>query len=375
MFDSLTSAYGPATEVPGLLTALRSDDPGRRGFARSELEHMLAQHGAKFEASVAAVPFLVDILGGEGHGRHEAYELLALISDNDQPPRHRTRRSGPALGELTRSRFEWRLSRAPDDPADRYPWHFDPPSSGAHGWERRAYEAVGAGLSAYVRLLHDPDPRLRIGAAHLVAAHPSPAAVPALTAQLAAETSPMAAASLCVAAGQCGETGDAALLDVLGRWRETAHPLAHLSALTGIAQLTDSPDVHLLTELAERVVEPDDPADDWPFFGEPARGAYWALETLCPADNPLLAEILLEQLRNHRPERVYYSMVELLLGTLFPGGPLPDTASFGELGEQQQEFIRLALRFRLLDEDPMPSAFAGCNLPTEAVSLEFWAAF
>ncbi len=370
VFDSLTCASGSATEVPALLAALRSPDAARRGSARVELEHMLARHGAKYDASVAAVPYLVEILGdGSAHGRAEAYELLALIADNDELPRPRSRAAGPTLGELTRQRFAWRLTRAPADPADRYPWQFDRRSAGAHGWERRAYEAVGAGLETYVRLLADPDPRLRTGAAHLVALHPSPAAVPALAAQLIVETSPMVAASLCVAAGQCA---DPALLPALAGWRESPHRLAHLAALIGIGQLTDAPDVHLLTELAECLVEPDDPTDDWPFHGDPGTGACWALETLCPADNPLLAEILLEQVRNHRPERTYYNLAELLLGTLFPAGPLPDGAPFSGLDAQQREFVQLALKFRLLEEDPMPSAFAGCNLPTEEVSLAFW---
>lgn len=370
MFDSLTCAYGPATEVPGLLAALSSADRDRRAFARAELGHMLVHHGAKFEASVAAVPYLVEILTAPaGAGRTEAYELLALISDNGQLPRHRTRASGATLGELTRDRFRWRLARRPAS------WQFDTPEEWeGSGWEVRAYEAVGAALTAYVSLLGDPDPRLRIAAAHLVAAHPSPAAVPALTAQLAAETSPRAAASLCVAAGQCGEPGDEALITALTRWRDHPDGLTHLSALMGLAQLLDSPDEPLLTTLAACTVRTDEePAGDWPFHGDTATGATWALESLSPVDNPALTGILLDLVRNHHAKGYYYNAVELLLGMLFPAGPLPDDARYADLTDPQRELVRLTISHALLDEDPMPSAFAGANLPAEEVSLAFWA--
>ncbi|GAA2479990.1 HEAT repeat domain-containing protein [Winogradskya humida] len=375
MFDSLMCAYGPATEVPELLTALGSADVARRGFARSELGHMLAHQGSKYDASAAAVPFLIEILSGTGAGRHEAYELLALISDNDELPRHRTRAAGPSLVELTRRRFEWRLSRRPADPAERYPWQFGEivaPETDERRWQLRAYEAVGAGLTAYVEILDDPDPRLRIGAAHLIAAHPAPGAVPALIARLTTETSPMVAASLCVAAGQCGETGDPALLSALTLWRDAPHRLAHLAALMAIAQLTDAPDDALLTELAICLIEPDDPIEDWPFHDRPSAGACWSLETLAPADNPALPGILLDQLRHHRAEGFYYNVVELLIGTLFADGPLSDDARFAALTPEQQELVELAVRHHLLAEDPMPSAFAGINLPHEEVALAVW---
>ncbi|MFI5934400.1 HEAT repeat domain-containing protein [Actinoplanes sp. NPDC051494] len=377
MFDSLTCAYGPATDVPEMLAALRSPDDERRAFGRSELGHMLAHQGAKYEASVAAVPFLIEIMTDPGSaGRHEAYELLALISDNDRFPLQRTRASGPALWQLTRRRFEWRLSRRPADPAEHYSWHtgeLDPPATADHSWQVRAYTAVGAGLTAYVTLLDDPDPRLRAAAAHLISAHPSPAAVPALLAQLTVESSPMAAASLCIAAGQCGEVGDPALHRVLALWRDAPHRLAHLSALMALAQLTDTPDDDILTELTTCVVEPDDWIDDWPFHGEASYGACWALETLSPADNPRLTGILFDKLRHHRSEGFYYNIVELLIGLLFPDGPPADPVRFADLTGEQRELVELAVKHRLLEEEPMPSAFAGCNLPTEEVSLAVWA--
>ncbi|AGL18126.1 PBS lyase [Actinoplanes sp. N902-109] len=377
MFDSLTCAYGPASEVPELLAGLRSADGVRRGFARSELEHMLAHEGTKYEASVAAVPFLIEIFTDPaGCGRVEAYELLTLISDNGELPRHRTRSGGPTLGELTRRRFEWRLSRRPADPAERYGWHqgeLEPPMTEARAWTLRSYAAVGAGLPAYLPVVRDPDPRLRLAAAHLLAAHPAPAAVPVLTAQLRVESSPMVAASLCIAAGHCGEAGDVDLLRVLARWRESPHRLAHLSALMAIAQLTDAPDEPLLTELAACALEPEEWIEDWPFHGDPSCGACWALETLTPADNPGLARILLDKLRDHRAEAFYYPVVELLIGLLFGAAPLPDTARFADLTPAQQELVRLTIQHRLLVEAPMPSAFAGCNLPMEEVSLAVWA--
>ena len=58
---SLTTAYGPATRVPELLAVLRSADGAARRAARDELCSQLQHQESVYDATAAAVPFLVEL--------------------------------------------------------------------------------------------------------------------------------------------------------------------------------------------------------------------------------------------------------------------------------------------------------------------------
>ncbi|MDZ7617237.1 MAG: PBS lyase, partial [Patescibacteria group bacterium] len=59
---SLRHAYGEATDVPGLLSALLSPDPKLREEATCELFGNIWHQGTVYPASAAAVPFLYELL-------------------------------------------------------------------------------------------------------------------------------------------------------------------------------------------------------------------------------------------------------------------------------------------------------------------------
>ncbi|WP_212826329.1 hypothetical protein [Catellatospora sp. TT07R-123] len=61
-WQRLHHAYGPAADVPERLRALLSPDPARRGEARRHLWASICHQGTRWQASQAAVPFLVALV-------------------------------------------------------------------------------------------------------------------------------------------------------------------------------------------------------------------------------------------------------------------------------------------------------------------------
>ena len=61
-WGKLRHAYGPATDVPGLLRDLASTDAGVRDAAMYELCGNIHHQSDVYEASAYGVPFLVELL-------------------------------------------------------------------------------------------------------------------------------------------------------------------------------------------------------------------------------------------------------------------------------------------------------------------------
>ncbi|MFG1606842.1 hypothetical protein [Actinoplanes sp. NPDC049265] len=123
-WDRLHGAYGPATEVPGLIRALAGPDTVAADKARGSLGGSVVHQGTTYSASAPAVPFLVE-----------------LVDDPAVPDR-----AGIAwlLGDLV-----------------------------AHGNQRTRHlgavrAAVAAELGRLLPLLHDDDPRLRAAMSFVV---------------------------------------------------------------------------------------------------------------------------------------------------------------------------------------------------------------
>jgi hypothetical protein len=87
----LHHAYGPASDVPAQLEALRSPDEERRRWAMSHLGGNIYHQGTRWQASSAAVPFLVTMV--EDPSTPERDRVLRLLHavaigdrrDNDLP--------------------------------------------------------------------------------------------------------------------------------------------------------------------------------------------------------------------------------------------------------------------------------------------------
>ena len=78
-WSTLPGAYGPATEIPTLLRQAVSAVPDERRKAIAELWGNLCHQGTVYEASVVAVPFLLDAAGSPHLSPAEREQLLALV--------------------------------------------------------------------------------------------------------------------------------------------------------------------------------------------------------------------------------------------------------------------------------------------------------
>src|SRR5258708_1793490 len=78
---ALDDAYGPAVKAPGRIRALASSDKAKRDKALDELCYTIYHQGTIYAASVAVVPFLLEIVASsEVADRTPALQILQLIS-------------------------------------------------------------------------------------------------------------------------------------------------------------------------------------------------------------------------------------------------------------------------------------------------------
>jgi len=78
---SLGHAYGPATDTPGLIRDLYSDDSERVIAAQSELAGSIHHQGTVYPATIAAVPFLIDAARNARHERASQVISIAMLAD------------------------------------------------------------------------------------------------------------------------------------------------------------------------------------------------------------------------------------------------------------------------------------------------------
>jgi hypothetical protein len=79
-WGSMSHAYGPATEVPGFIRALASDDPATRESALDAMYGAVHHQGDVYDSTLAVIPFLLEIAGVPGlPGRGPVLKLLGSI--------------------------------------------------------------------------------------------------------------------------------------------------------------------------------------------------------------------------------------------------------------------------------------------------------
>jgi hypothetical protein len=136
-WDRLRHAYGAAGEVHERIRDLVAPDPGVRKAGLRSLASSIHHQGSVYSASLAAVPFLVEVLA---HPSADVAEILDLLLDL-------------ALG----------------DDANAWAWgQAFPPNASARGVERRVYNAVRAATPTYLRLLDHAEPEVRARVAYLL---------------------------------------------------------------------------------------------------------------------------------------------------------------------------------------------------------------
>jgi hypothetical protein len=149
-WQDLHHAYGTAQDTPTWLLALLSDQDEQREQALNKLWASICHQGSVYEASCAAVPFLIEMLAEVPDQRKP--EILSLLDglahvswyankDQRSLAMNRSRRS-KHTGYQWRSWGEFLVS------GNEY---HDPQ------WMHQAHQLVGEGISSYLTLLQSPD--------------------------------------------------------------------------------------------------------------------------------------------------------------------------------------------------------------------------
>lgn len=142
-------AYGPSKKTPALLQALASNDPQRRAGALDELSSTIYHQGSVYEATVHAVPFLLEMLAAPSYtGKAAVFEMLQLIAE------------GTSYHDVHQHLFIMR--EAAQTP------QYQAKMRAEEGWVARVAEEVRKGVGLYVALLKDADPAVRISAAGML---------------------------------------------------------------------------------------------------------------------------------------------------------------------------------------------------------------
>jgi hypothetical protein len=140
-WEQYDHAYGPATDVPQLIRDL--NDPGKREDALDSLNLTIWHQGTIYEATVHAIPFLLEVLE---HGTADRAALLVFLRRLYYGQSDLEVHQGGLLGPRPTPE-ELELERS---------------------WVRAVVEGVRAGSPLYLRLLDDPDTTTRLAAAYLL---------------------------------------------------------------------------------------------------------------------------------------------------------------------------------------------------------------
>jgi hypothetical protein len=256
----LQHSYGMADDVPGHLRAMRAGDWEGRYPPNMQLANHIVHQGTRSQAAVFAVPFLVRMaLDPRQVNRHRIVSLVGSIAiglDNNYLPDGYDPEEDRAC--LARVRGEadamaqW-IAEAEDD--EERAWREGYCTQVLIGAEAvvRSYDAVREALPALAVLLSSDSPELRAETASLLAWFPEFAAtsVPLLTAFVASEASPGAAATGVVALGLLGAPET---VPFIRRYLDSKTPelrWASAFALTRFG-ITDQAIIDVLTETIAR---------------------------------------------------------------------------------------------------------------------------
>ena len=176
-WPELHHAYGPASDVPDQLRALRSPDPAARDWAAFELMGTVYHQGTRWQASAHVVPFLVALVDDPlTPDRPAVARLLRAVtlgdrSDGDLPFSPTVAfAEADAVTEAQEARSIAALY------GSNTGWDDDngmqEAEAVAHKWDRDAYAAGQLHTARYARWLSDPDTDLAARAAELLAWFP-----------------------------------------------------------------------------------------------------------------------------------------------------------------------------------------------------------
>ncbi|WP_434044618.1 MULTISPECIES: hypothetical protein [Sorangium] len=319
-WNGIEHAYGPATDVPGGLRALRSKKAPERRGALKGLDDTINHQGTITPAAVAAAPFLVELaLDPSVKDRAAILVFLANLAVGGDHIRSISAGydvRGRAFGEL------------PED----HPY-------------KAIYRRVAAGIDGYLALLSDSDASVRVAAALLLAFLSSHAerSAPVVRARVAAEPDEKARASavLCLGYldGYLGDEGD------VDRFLELAHEgpdLVRVAACLALAYASPSR-VGAAEQrvLLDALASAAQPLADFPWCGgELGNHIAMALTRVGAAQQDVSLLVGLLEATQGKPTqpRVATAIVDAVFAV--DGGPPSDLRLPSELSEAQRGTLK-----------------------------------
>ena len=216
-WGKLRHAYGWATDTPDDIRGLVDPDPQVRAYAFDQLGMSIVHQTSLCPAAAAAIPFLTEIVASP-----ETPDKALVLG---------------LLAELARGGVD------PFEQTEEYGVHVSPEGyleDGSGPWGppllQLVRERLAEGVTTYVALLEDPEPRSRLQVTDLLSELPEHvgAIAPALVRYLETETEERARANAIWVLHQLAGKQHT---DLFARLAEEEQPrLAHLAALGGVSR-------------------------------------------------------------------------------------------------------------------------------------------
>ncbi|WP_437779961.1 hypothetical protein [Sorangium sp. So ce1097] len=319
-WNGIEHAYGPATDVPDGLRALRSSKAPERRGALKRLDDTINHQGTITPAAVAAAPFLVELaLDPSVKDRAALLVFLANLAVGGDHIRHIT------SGYDVRGRG---FAELPED----HPY-------------KAIYQRVAAGIDGYLGLLSDKDASVRVAAALLLAFLSSHAerSAPVVRGRVAAETDEKALASavLCLGYldGYLGDEGDVdRFLDLAQKGPELVRVAACLGLASAAPSRVGAAEQKVLLDALAGAAQP---LADFPWCGgELGNHIAMALTRVGAArqDVDLLVGLLEATRGKPTQPRVASTIVDAVFAG--EGGPPSDLRLPSELSEAQRGMLK-----------------------------------
>ncbi|GAA1364329.1 hypothetical protein [Catellatospora chokoriensis] len=253
----LHHAYGPATDVPGQLRALRSPDPARRADALSQLSGNVYHQGTRWQASRAVVPFLVALTDDpETPDRAAVVQLLRRIAVGDRRDDglpfdpQRTFAAGDAFDGADHDDIVQRFYAEEELAEDE----IDVLDAAAVRWAADCYFSAAACLSTITVWVSDSDDQVAAHAAALAAwFEPTAAVVSALLAVPEHRPRPRASANLALAHSPTTDVRvDRRLRELTGSGLATVALTAAVASAHRVGGALSEQALSILVEASER---------------------------------------------------------------------------------------------------------------------------